>query len=135
MQAPGGAVTTSGVFLESSSTLHRMSHVQAAGVGLLGKLYMTGGLSFAGDTRTSVSSMEVYDPYTRTWAPGPEMKQPLTGHCVVTHRDSFIVIGGATTMDNEGGESSMIYKFNVTTNKWSVLGNLQISRSGHGCSM
>lgn len=115
--------------------LHRTSHVQAAGVGLLGKLYMTGGLSFAGDTRTSVSSMEVYDPYTRTWAPGPEMKQPLTGHCVVTHRDSFIVIGGATTMDNEGGESSMIYKFNVTTNKWSVLGNLQISRSGHGCSM
>ena len=71
MQAPGGAVTTSGVYLESSSKLHRISRVQAAGVGLLGKLYMTGGLSFAGDTRTSVSSMEVYDPYTRTWAPGP----------------------------------------------------------------
>ena len=102
---------------------------QAAEVGLLGKFYMTGGVTL---TDTAVNTTEVWDPFTRSWTPGPEMLLPLFGHCVVKHRDSFIVIGGTIS---ETSESNMIFSYNVTSNSMLPLGFMMISRTGHGCSM
>ena len=102
---------------------------QAAGVGLLGKFYMTGGVTL---TDTSVNTTEVWDPFTKSWTEGPEMLLPLFGHCVVKHRDTFIVIGGTIS---ETAESNLIFRYNVTSNSMLPLGFMMISRTGHGCSM
>ena len=103
--------------------------VKAAGVGLLGRFYMTGGVTLSD---TSVNTTEVFDPFTLTWTEGPEMPVSLMGHCVVKHRDSFIVIGGTIS---ESSESNLIFSYNVTSDSWLPLGFMQISRTGHGCSM
>ena len=57
---------------------------------------------------------------------------------MVRFMDSFIVIGGSVleaSAENEGVETSDIFLFNITTNKWSNIGNLGTPRTGHGCSM
>ena len=74
-------------------------------MGLLGKFYMTGGVTL---TDTCVNTTEVWDPFTKSWTEGPEMLLPLFGHCVVKHRDSFIVIGGTIS---ETSESNMIFSY------------------------
>ena len=107
--------------------------LQAAGIGMLGKFYVSGGIIEDG---TNVDTMEVYDPATKQWTQGPDMPAPLSGHCVVQYRDSFIVIGGNTGKDNnDEEESSFILSFNVTTDSWSLLGTLMTPRTAHGCSM
>jgi len=104
---------------------------QAAGVSLLGKFYVTGGVNIDGSI---ADTTEVYDPSTGQWSPGPRMPLPLTDHCVVKHADTLVIIGGRTDQEY-GNESSLVLSLNITTGSWSPLGSLNISRSGHGCSI
>jgi len=108
---------------------------QAAGIGMLGKFYVTGGIDA---NNNPLATMEIYDPSSRLWTLGPNMSNPLSGHCVVRFMDSFIVIGGSVleaSAENEGVETSDIFLFNITTNVWSNIGNLGTPRTGHGCSI
>ena len=77
--------------------------------------------------------MEAYDPdFTQTWTDMPSMPLALAGHCMQQYRDSLLVIGGTT---NTTLESDRILSFNITTNKWTELGNIAEPRTGHGCSI
>ena len=79
-------------------------------------------------------TVDVYDPSSGHWSAGPEMPLPLVDHCMVSYRDSLVIIGGTTDGDN-GNQTNLVISYNITTHSWAPLGFINLSRSGHGCSM
>jgi hypothetical protein len=110
----------------NGSSLDTARH-RAAGVALLGKMYMVGGETADGATAT----MEVYDPSENQWSLGPDLPIAVTAACAVTFRDAIIVSGGFNTT----GESREVYLFNVTTNKWWHMESMKTPRAKHACSL
>jgi len=101
----------------------------AVGVSLLGKVYVMGGHNGIHITKSG----EVYDPMKKTWTKMEDMPVALKDHCAVTFRDSIIIIGGTL---EDGSDTSAMFLFNVTTNKWQDINKpLKYARSGHGCSI
>ena len=100
----------------------------AAGVALLGKMYLVGGST---GEATYTPTMEVYDPSKDAWSQGPDMPIAVTAACAVTHRDAIIVTGGL----NATGETRAVHMFNVTTNQWYKMAPMRQARARHGCSL
>ena len=101
----------------------------AVGVSLLGKMYVMGGHDGVKITKSG----EVYDPEKKTWTKIEDMPVALKDHCAVTFKDSIIILGGSL---EDGSETSSMFLFNVTTNKWlDIKKPFQHARSGHGCSI
>jgi len=101
----------------------------AAGVALLGKMYVIGGHN----GNSVIKTGEVYDQMKEMWTKIEDMPVALKDHCAITFKDSIIIIGGAL---KDGSESVDLFLFNVTTNKWwNMQKPLKHARSGHGCSI
>ena len=72
---------------------------------------------------------EIFDPIRNTWTP---WKSPPIEHghhpCIITWRDSFIVIGGSSY-----GRGVQMY--NHTTDTWKTLGAISVGdKSGQSCA-
>jgi len=100
---------------------------KAAGIPLLGKMYMIGGENGTGPT----STMEVYEPSKDEWIPGPEIPLAVSRPCAVAFRDVVILSGGTST----SGEINRVFVFNVTTQTWNETTPMNQTRGGHGCSL
>jgi N-acetylneuraminic acid mutarotase len=72
---------------EMSPLLIMRDHVAA--VAYNGKIYV-----FAGRDIEDYRSMEIYDPTTNSWTPGPNMRTVRAGHGVAVIGDYIFVVGG-----------------------------------------
>src|SRR5207249_3602092 len=95
-----------------------------------GKIYVLGGEvdpNPTGTPRNPISdSVEVYDPATNTWSPGPSLPEPLyevTATVVVG--TTIYVFGGANVSDNV----SSAYALDTTNGTWSTLPSMPDARS------
>lgn len=100
---------------------------KAAGLPLLGQMYMIGGDTGSGPTAT----MEVYDPSKDRWTFGPPLPVAVSAPCAVAYKDSVIVSGGTSG----SGERTEVFLFNVTTQQWAAMEPMRQARAGHGCSL
>ena len=70
----------------------------AACVSMEGKIYVIGGLRFAGANFewAGLSTVEVYDTSSETWAPAADMPSRRWGHAAVTVNGKIYVVGGVS---------------------------------------
>ena len=72
---------------EMTPLLEDRDHVAA--VAYDGKIY-----AFGGRLNKDYNSMEIYDPATDTWTPGPNMRFPRAGHGAVVIGNLVFIVGG-----------------------------------------
>lgn len=59
-----------------------------------GRVVMTGGTEWLGDSWGTVGLVEVYLPWSRTWLNAAPMLQPRSDHAAVTLRDGRVLVAG-----------------------------------------
>ncbi|TDD67734.1 peptidase S8 [Jiangella aurantiaca] len=78
---------------------------------LLGRFYAAGGWSNTGATRVDV---DVYNPRTNTWSPGPAMPKPVTSAGSAVLDDMLYVIGGCP---GDCGSTDVL-RLNAAAGRW-----------------
>ncbi|MBR62075.1 MAG: hypothetical protein CL904_05395 [Dehalococcoidia bacterium] len=111
---------------------HRMSH---SAVELIdGRVLVTGGLESVVPGET-LSSAEIYDPYTKIWTVASNMHYPRLGHQSTLLSDGRVLItGGATALEPESkdqypGISAEIY--DPSSDTWTEVSNMDFPRQDH----
>ena len=99
------------------------------GVAVLGgKLYAVGGLS---DDAAPMTSMEVYDPRTKSWIKGPDMNTGRFQFALAVHDEKLYAVGGADSIGNPIQTSEI---FDPVKNSWSVGPPLPSGRRSSGAA-
>lgn len=80
---------------------------------LNGKIYCAGGIA---QNLSTLQSVEIYDPATNTWSPGPDMPKTLHHHAMVTLNGKIYVIGGYASVAFDA--QSSVYMFDPDSGKW-----------------
>lgn len=92
-----------------------------------GALYALGGrvLTF----ETTMSSVERFDPATKTWSPEPPLPYAAAGHVsAVTRNGMLVVLGGETA----AGPLADAYALDLRSGRWLRLEPLDPARTGFG---
>ena len=99
------------------------------GVAVLGgKLYAVGGLS---DDAAPMTSMEIYDPRTKSWSKGPDMNTGRFQFALAVHDEKLYAVGGADSIGNPIQTSEI---FDPVKNSWSVGPPLPSGRRSSGAA-
>ena len=105
-----------------SMTEGRYLHACAA---FKGKMFSIGGKSSGG---TSLSSVEVYDPMTRTWARGPDLPEGIEAGQAVTFQDTlFFMVGDMT-----GGKNKKILSLTSEAGGWEEVPGISLEEQFRG---
>ncbi|XP_076807804.1 uncharacterized protein LOC143451252 isoform X1 [Clavelina lepadiformis] len=79
-----------------------------------------------------LSSVERFHPRNNLWKKVPSMKVPRRWLAAVTLNDSHIyAIGGRSGVDEATTTQKSVERFNVTTNKWADVGEMNVGRACH----
>ncbi len=80
-----------------------------------GKIYFAGGRFGATADRTNM--MDIYDPKTDIWSPGPPMLTPRSGLAGTFYKGLFLVLGGELAPDTFAENEA----YDPKTNSWQTL--------------
>ena len=92
------------------------------------KLYAVGGLS---DDAAPMTSMEIYDPRTKSWSKGPDMNTGRFQFALAVHDEKLYAVGGADSIGNPIQTSEI---FDPVKNSWSVGPPLPSGRRSSGAA-
>lgn len=98
-----------------------------------GRVLVTGGGTGALLSPVASNTTELYDPYTRTFAPGPLMSAPRTLHTATLLQDGRVLVTGGTLTLGAGLASAEIY--DPATGTFSAAGNLSTPRAAHTATL
>jgi hypothetical protein len=119
-----------------STEPHSMAGARAAHSATVladGRLLVAGGRAARGTHDDgALSTVELFDPVDRTWAPAAPMIDARSGHQAVPLADgSVLVIGGALLTG--AGERALAYceRYHPATDTWTATGSLGTARKGH----
>jgi hypothetical protein len=76
-----------------------------------------------------LSSTEVYDPVSRSFAPGSEMSRAWQGYTVTGRSNGKLLFAGGVGPDMLTLSSAELY--DAATGKFSATGNMTVDRHGH----
>ena len=97
-----------------------------------GQVFVIGGF----DGSKVLNTMEIYNPYDRKWKL-VGMNVARSRHCSIQVNDAIYVSGGILGVGRDGQFASRIssnfMKYNLSTNKWSNLPDMPLSRRNHAC--
>lgn len=107
----------------------------AAGVAVLpdGRILVAGGLGYNPSQTTppvtsqrhwELRSVEIYDPTTGTWSPGPDMAEPKSYPAIGIIDGAIYVMGGYT--------SKLVERLDLATMRWGVVATLPNVRARAG---
>ena len=94
-----------------------------AAVTSCGCIYAIGGYS-----ETAEKTMEKYNPNENTWVSAKAMNNRRSGHAACAVRDMIFVVGG---QDENGEYVHDVECYNVTSDRWSVVGQTDVDLYGH----
>eukprot|EP00759_Apiculatamorpha_spiralis_P002574 PhF_6_TR11022/c0_g1_i1/m.17851 len=98
-----------------------------------GRMLVAGGWSGDLDNRTSLSTMEIFDPITNTWTAGPAMSTRRSTPSAVWFDESVYVLGGYDSVTHAWLGS--VERFDVKKNEWFPCPRMLTPRSGHGVAV
>ncbi len=94
------------------------------------RLFVTGGSAANGEP---IYTTEVFNETTQTFEAGPQMPDPLRGHCAVQVDDKTSFVIGGLKQHNLPNPNA--YKYNWLTKRWAMATDmLSVPRSGVACS-
>ena len=118
-----------------------------------GKLYAVGGEFAHGFAHGRISSMEIFDPATNQWTPGPSLPRARNGLTLEAVNGKLFAIGGCVDRDDDddghmpGQEEEVavtptaevplttVECFDPQTGLWSLAAPMNIPRSGHASTV
>ncbi len=98
------------------------------------KVLVTGGHQLTGDGSTvALSSAELYDPASNSWAKAPRMRVPRDNHTATSLPDGRVLVvgGGTRTAGFEAGAET----YDAAANSWSSAGRLKEPRAFHATTL
>lgn len=92
-----------------------------------GTVLVTGGNGDSSPT-SQLTSAEIYDPSTDTWAPVPDMSVPRVEHTVTPLDDGRVLVAGGAGKDDYWSNSEI---FDPAARQWIATGDMTAARAGH----
>jgi N-acetylneuraminic acid mutarotase len=104
-----------------------------------GRVLVAGGAKGDGDASSGLSSAELYDPATRTWATTAPMTRTRTNHTATLLLDGRVLVAGGDPYEPLPGcdvsscsaELASAELYDPTTGRWSTTGSMFVRRAGH----
>lgn len=93
-----------------------------------GKIYVVGGQTGPGCDWSFVNTMEVYDPTTDTWAPGPPMPTIRTALSAVVVKGKLYAIGGLAN-DCMNHHLAVVEAYDPMTGQWTQRASMNEGRA------
>lgn len=97
-----------------------------------GKLWVIGGNRMRPGDETMLDHVEVYDPPTDTWAPGPPLPRPTQGPAVATYADRIYLTGGISAADPDRPCRHETYVLDPGVGRWEPLAPAPTARESCG---
>ncbi len=91
-----------------------------------GRIYVFGGMT--GERGNKLDSVEVYDPATGRWSPGPRMTVGRSSHRAAAIGRTVYLVGGAT---EEDPLLDLVESIDLDTGRWTTRAPLPSPRFGH----
>ena len=100
-----------------------------------GRVLVAGGTSISFTFTTQgfgvLAESDVYDPVNNVWASIANLAAPSSGHVATLLPDGRVFVTGIGTGSTATEAGRIVESFDPTTNGWTRLTDLQLSRSGH----
>ena len=109
-----------------------------AGLGVTackGKIWAIGGNTMIYQDQRIVDRVEVYDPSTDTWTPGPTLPRPTQGPTVATHNNLIYLTGGISDADPQQAVRSEPYVLDPDVGHWEILAPVPTARESSGVTV
>ncbi len=95
-----------------------------------GRVLVSAGGNYISGLQTT--NVEIYDPKTNTWTPGPSINKARALHAMVVMNDGNVLVSGGEALDIE---STSVEIFNPLTNQWILKNPMLKDRVGHGMTL
>lgn len=99
-------------------------------VTLNGKIYVAGGADGADPAFPGLSTFEVYDPATDTWATLAPMQVARVSPGIATDGATIYVYGGMTDLGDAFSSLDSVERYDPATNTWTYLDSMAQSSAG-----
>jgi len=100
-----------------------------------GKIYVIGGFRPHGDVGKALSTVEVYDPVTNTWARKSNMPTPRFFPSTSVVNGKIYAIGGTTITQGKRITVSTVEVYNPATGRWTKGPAMIKRRAGHAAGV
>lgn len=94
---------------------------------LEGLIFVLGGYP---SSRTSVDTVQVYDPVTDSWSLASPMPQSINHHAAIAVDGILYVMGGQVSASGGGPFVDTTYAYDPATDSWSERASMPTARSG-----
>jgi N-acetylneuraminic acid mutarotase len=101
--------------------------------GLVGRLYVFGGIQGTGSQRRIVEDVEAYDPDRDVWRRASRMPAPIQAAAVAVVGERLYLIGGRVGTQATGpfpGASAAVYEYNPVADTWRTRQPMPTARTG-----
>lgn len=92
-----------------------------------GRVLVAGGFSTYGDQRAS-DAVEIFDPASGTWTPGPALPNPVASATATLLRDGSVLVAGGSSAEVSRSDA---VRYFPATNEWRRAGSFTDPRSTH----
>ena len=100
-----------------------------------GKIWAIGGNTMMHEDQRIVDRVEVYDPDSDSWEPGPSLPLPIQGPTVATHNDLIYLTGGISDADSNRPCRSETYVIDPDVGRWEPLAPVPTGRESSGVAV
>ena len=100
-----------------------------------GKIWAIGGNTMIFEDQRILDRVEVYDPGSDVWEPGPALPRPIQGPTVVTHDELIYLTGGISDDDDEGQYRNETYVLDPDVGRWESLAPVPTARESSGATV
>lgn len=138
---PGGVALTRALRVDFSTpdsfaSLPGLSGPRALGTADLlrdGRVFVAGGGSGSLTSPAGTNSTEIYNPYLRSWSPGPPMSTSRSFHGSALLLDGRVLaIGGS---DSSGVVTASCEIYNPATSSWTAAASMGTPRAAHSATV
>lgn len=98
-----------------------------------GRVLVAGGTGQEAAPDAALMTIEVFDPETLEWAPGPPLNAPRSDHVAIRLADGRVLVAGG--VDGDGSALSTVEIFDPSENRWDALPELGQRRTDHAAAL
>lgn len=118
--------------MQLARSMHRATALHRSPTDARNQVLVTGGGGGNFVAPVGTATTELYEPLTRSFAPGPAMNAPRAQHSATLLQDGRVLVCGGADTTGAGQASCEIY--DPATNAWAAVTPMSAPRIGHGAT-